>query len=252
MKIRLNIVFTLFLLCQSGLSQSFVNLNFERASIVTSNEFGFSTEYAHVPGWTEYYGWDDYNYSGGMTVVYNDEPLDLAGVSLVGTTNFYPSIQGNYSVLLYGGTDISEDGTNGAAIGQTGQIPLNTRSLIFWASVPEAGNLQVTFNGQLLPFATIGGGTDYTIFGADVSALAGQTGELVFGAATLPLDEFGEYDILDNIQFSSSPVPEPGPFSLCALGSLFLTLMYWKAARARALPLKKSDSVVSVTVHFVP
>jgi hypothetical protein len=221
MKIWLNIVCTLFLLCQSGLAQSFVNLNFEQSTIVTSTPSGEGFNYgiANVSGWTEYYGYGDSNYSGGMTVAYNDPTLDLAGVSLVDTSLPWPAIQGMYSILLYGGTSIPEDGTNGAAIGQMGRIPFSTRSITYWSN---GGPLQVTFNGQILPSIALSSTPNYTIFGADISAYVGKTGELLF-TAPWPADG-GEYDILDNIQFSSSPIPEPGTFSLYALGGLLFGL----------------------------
>jgi hypothetical protein len=74
----------------------------------------------------------------------------------------------------------------------------------------------VAFNGQNLSFQAIGAGANYTVYGADVSAYAGQTGELRF---TAPVQNTA---LLDNIQFSNLPVPEPGVFALSAFGALFL------------------------------
>jgi hypothetical protein len=65
----------------------------------------------------------------------------------------------------------------------------------------------------------LGSGANYTLYGADIHALAGQTAELDF---TL----LGNVDIntifLDSIQFSSQPIPEPGVYGLAALGALLL------------------------------
>ena len=57
---------------------------------------------------------------------------------------------------------------------------------------------------------------NYTIYGADISAYAGQTGQLLF---TAPLQTGA---LLDNIQFSSVAIPEPSALTLFALGSLLL------------------------------
>jgi hypothetical protein len=67
------ISFALLLLCQSGLAQGFVNLDFEDSAIVSSQPTGYGWSYgtASVPGWTEYNGWGDANYSGGATLIYN-------------------------------------------------------------------------------------------------------------------------------------------------------------------------------------
>jgi hypothetical protein len=51
----------------------------------------------------------------------------------------------------------------------------------------------------------------------DISAYAGQTGQLLF---SVPPQSSG--GILDNIQFSSTPVPEPGTFGLFAMGGALL------------------------------
>lgn len=67
--------------------------------------------------------------------------------------------------------------------------------------------------------------------GGDIGAFAGNTETLAFlcqatAGGTYPEDE--NYFNLDNIQFSSSPVPEPGALTLSAVGSLFLAWRRWK------------------------
>ncbi len=208
-------------------SQSFVNANFDSGTIVpdlTSPYYPYAVYAANaIPGWTAYIGG-----SSQTDILYNDQPLSNAGISLQGTNGVYEPIQGQYFVLLQGQFNPSgvPSYTNSAAIGQTGLIPINAESLIFWANItvggPYVNNLQVTFDGQTIDFSSVGSGTDYTIYEANVSAFAGQTGQLLF---TVPYN--GSVS-LDNIQFSSSPVPEPSALGLSALGSLFLTWRRWR------------------------
>jgi PEP-CTERM motif len=194
MRLWLKIFFAALLLCQSSHAQGFVDLNFESA---TNNT---------IPGWTAYLG------SIAQTVVpYNGLSLGGANVSIIDTNNtggLLP-LRGKYSVLLQGS---SFGAPTAASVGQTGQIPINTLSLLFFQSLTVYG-LQVTFNGQAIPLFQTGATTNYAIMGGDISAFAGQTGQLLFSA----LPNLGNA-LLDNIQFSSSPIPEPSSLALVALG----------------------------------
>ena len=213
------------LLCKLVLAQGFVNLNFEQSTIVSSSPSAggaYDSGTANVAGWTVFCDGLE-NYAGGMTVNYNLLTLDAPCVALEGT-NFpsIPSIQKKYSLWLFGGDFI---GTNGVYIAQTGQIPNTAQSLTYWGL--NYNNLVITFNGQLLSFNTISNTANYTIYGTDVSAFAGQTGELRF---TAPWSQIGSSvlagsGIVDNIQFSSSPVPEPSGFLLIGLG-LWLLIVF--------------------------
>jgi len=74
---------------------------------------------------------------------------------------------------------------------------------------------------------------NYTVFGADISAYAGQTGELLFTApwqGEPGQSGFEEDGMVDNIQFSSSPIPEPNEFSLVGLGALLLRFRRWHSS----------------------
>lgn len=212
-------LFTLLLviLSHSGWSQGFVNLNFENSKLTNIVVFGFSTTSAIVPGWSV----DTRNYANGDTnsIQYNTVTLDSAGVSLEGTNN--PSgpsaIQGKYSIYLQGGTIFSQSGTNGASIWQNGTIPASSLSVYYWG-----GPLQVSFNGQALSFSAISNAPDYAVWGADISAYAGQTGEFLFNVP------WQNSALLDNIQFSTSPIPEPSTFGLFVLSGLFFA---WQRAR---------------------
>jgi hypothetical protein len=116
---------------------------------------------------------------------------------------------------------------------QTGEIPADAKSMSF-----EHGYAQVVlkFNGTELPLQYYA--TDVSFAGsnfADVSAFAGQTvtveftapGRLeylpVFSAPGAPMP----YTILDNIRFSSSPIPpipEPRTLVLAILGAAVMLM----------------------------
>ena len=184
------------------LAQGFVNLNFENATVLTSR-------IATISGWTV----NTANYVNGDSgsIPYNDSAIDAAAVSLEGTNAPSPSlqaIQGNFSIFLQGGSLFASD-TNGAAIMQTGQISSLAQTMTYWGNA-----LQVTFNNQLLAFSAISNTASYTIWRTDISAYAGQTGQLMF---TAPWQTSA---MLDNIKFSSLPIPEPGSLALLVAGGL--------------------------------
>jgi len=80
--------------------------------------------------------------------------------------------------------------------------------------------VRVSFNGLTLPRVPLGSTANYTVWGVDVSAYAGQTGELRFTAPWLSAG------VLDGIQFSLTAIPEPsvlalsGIFMLCLFGTM--------------------------------
>ena len=198
-------------------AQGFVNLAFENTTLTSflANEYiGFYATNATVPGWswsplgTFGYG-DQYT-----TVAFNSIALDSPYVTLQGANSpYYPAIQGAYSILLQGGTIFSAgqfQGTNGASIWQTGQIPSTAASISYWGDP-----LNVTFNGQRL-FFNVRTVANHNIWTADISAYAGQTGELLFKTP------WRSVAMLDNIQFSSVSIPEPSTLALGALGGLLL------------------------------
>jgi len=216
------IIVQLFGLC-SCFGQGFVNLNFESATISSHPEIGSDAYTAVLLGWT--FG-ANYNYVNGdsNSIPYNNIALDAAAVDLEGTNNsFGPSaIQGRYSIFIQGGSSADPD-TNGASIMQNGKIPATAKSITYWGDA-----LQASFNGQSLAFSAIGSGSGYTIWQGDISAYAGETGQLEF---TAPWQTSG---MLDNIQFSTTPVPESSTLALSALGGLLLAWRRWKVTGSRA------------------
>ena len=193
------------------LAQGFLNLDFESAHL-NGYAQGYVPSSVSIPGWTVYS-----DSGSGYQILYNSIALDDPMVTIQGknSTDLTP-LQGNYSVYIQGGSPYGY----GTIIGilQTGQIPISAKSLTFWGQV---GNVQLSFSGQALSYNAIGNIGNYSIFGADISVFAGQTGELRFnvthpGGATL-----------DNIQFSNLPVPEPGSLALLVVGGL-IGVWGWK------------------------
>jgi hypothetical protein len=203
------------LLGQNGAAQGFVNLDFEDAN-VSAYGAGSIPAINGIPGWSAYV-----NGSRVSQILYNTINLDEPAVTIQGTnSSSLTPIQGNFSVLLQGGSVYATGSSS--AIGQTGQIPITAQSLTFWG-----GDNFVSFNGQPLSIVLLGIGSNpnYNIYGADISAFAGQTGQLLFTAPKLT------GAIIDNIQFSSSAVPEPSEFALAALGALLLGFRRWRNSR---------------------
>ena len=207
MKTRITIIsfiFSHFL----GLSQGFLNLKFESASIVPDNSQGNPFIYASnaIPYWAVYFAG-----SSQVDISYDSIAFDSPNVSIHDTNSiFFAPIQGRYSLYLQGGSPFSFD-KGGISITQTGQIPVTAQSIFYWG-----GALAGSFNGQTLTFNAVGSGTGYTIWQADISSFAGQTGQLMF---TAPWQTDG---LLDNIQFSSTAVPEPSSLALMAVGAAWL------------------------------
>jgi len=168
------------------------------------------------PGWTI----NNSGTNGDTMVLYNNGTLGSPAVDLIGP-NFpnalgLPPLQGSYSVLL------QYFGIAGPppTLSQTGMVPANARSLTF---LDDSGinpffgdnftNPIVTLNGTSIPLVSIGGGR----LAGDVTALAGNIAQLTFST---PSSFGGSY--FDDIQFSTSPIPEPNTLALTTLGALLL------------------------------
>jgi len=200
---------------------SFRNLNFEQARIVPIGSQGLPLVVASnaIPGWAAYQG------NTPLTeILYNTITLGTPIVSIHDTASqIFQPFQGNYSV----GIQHSSGGPpTTAAIGQIGQVPLNALSVVFYAS--NYDRLQVTFAGTPIPFVQLGMGSGYSILGGDISTYAGQIGELRFTHIAQSGLELVE---LDNIQFSTQPVPEPSTLALLTLAGI--AGWFWWKRKAR-------------------
>ncbi|PWU15817.1 MAG: hypothetical protein C5B50_14655 [Verrucomicrobia bacterium] len=181
--------------------QGFINLDFERG-VTSSNT---------IPGWTAYVN------GSPTTVLSNNIALNGGAVCLLGTNGGFQQIQGAWFAYLQGQT---VGFPNTASIGQTGMVPITAESLIFWGSV---GAGDVTFNGQTLPLVVLGTAPNYKIYGANISGFAGGVGQLLFTSYSSQVG--GQWDSVDNIQFSTQFIPEPSAVALLSVGVLSFGLI---------------------------
>jgi hypothetical protein len=171
MKINVNVIAALVLfLALSVFGQStFQNLNFEAANIPAGTQPGteVSTNIG-TPGW-----------SASPILVYGGTSTGGAGVTLTYSNNPYITsqpLQGNYSVILFGGPDI---GVNGASsISQTGLVPANAQSLQMDIAFPfgmiASAPFVVTLDGQSTSMSPLQTLQNYTVYGGNISAYADQ------------------------------------------------------------------------------
>ncbi|HEY5504182.1 MAG TPA: PEP-CTERM sorting domain-containing protein [Sedimentisphaerales bacterium] len=199
---KIGLIAFMALLSWEGKSQGFLNLDFESANLTGYPQTSPVPAANAFPSWTV----------NAQYIIYDDISLSGESISIVGQAppNSFPPIQGAYYALLVAGNN--PVGATSISIGQSGTIPLGTESITFWGNI---GGLQISFAGQSLAFSQTGSTANYNIYAADVSAFAGQAGQLLFS-----LPAYTSTARLDNIQFSSSPVPEPSEFALLALGVL--------------------------------
>jgi hypothetical protein len=211
---------------------NFQNLGFESATIVP-----LGTEAVYFaqafPGWT-----------GSIEGVqqssawYDSLTMSSAGFSIIDSNyvniSFEPGgvIQGNFTAVVMSGLSGVEQ-PSAATLSQTGLVPAGMESLLFKALFENFGTLasfDVTLGGQTLSLVPVASGANYTLYGADISAWAGQTAELDFTAFPDTQHELAAYLYLDSIQSSDLPIPEPGVFGLSVLGAL---LLGWRALGRR-------------------
>jgi hypothetical protein len=197
---------------------TFQNLNFEQANPVSAGN-PYPPEYVTVasalPDWSVYYG------NAQQTVMtYNSPGLGSTLATLLGPSSPVPVIDGNYSVLLQGGETASA-----ASITQTATIPSGMQSLFFEAQ-PGGGSLDVVIGTQTVPFTAVGSGPNYTLYGANISAWAGNTEQLTFSALE---DNSGPNNWeLDDISFSPTATPEPNTLVLIVMGGAAFAVRQWR------------------------
>jgi hypothetical protein len=202
---------------------TFQNLDFEQAAPVSANDPedpNAVTASSALPFWSVYYG----NVQQ-TEIEYNEISGGATSVALVSTSApfGFSAIDGNYSVLLQGSPE-----SGSASISQTGLIPSGTQSLLFETRF-GGGPLNVLVGTQTVPISAVGSGPNYTLYGANISAWAGETEELTFSAP--PYSSPNNW-IIDDISFSPNPLPEPNIVALTAIGGLLFGARKWFARRS--------------------
>jgi len=199
-------------LCAQG---SFQNLSFENGTIIPdgSSPHSINAE-AALPGWTVSYG----SGPGGVNIMYNAFNLSYAAVGLHDSkSTITQPLQGNDSVMLQ--SSQYPFAGDSASLSQTGLVPNGTKSMVFMGSgIP--GYFQVSLGGQTLSLTPLSVTSSYTLWGADISWAAGTTAALQF---TVNGSQFSTL-LLDGIQFSTQPAPEPSTYAMFAVGFGLLAL----------------------------
>jgi hypothetical protein len=197
-------------------SQGFVNLNFESANVS-----GYS-QATYIPIAKAFPGWSATMFNASTTnanppIVYDGISTGGAGISIVDKNAAAAPLNGNFSAFLFGGGTSVPDSVE---LSQTGLVPAGTLSLLFNA-YNVAAPFVVTLGGQIVNMVPLQTFSNYTLYGGNISSMAGAVESLNFiePPASFVGPSFFE---LDNIQFSSSPVPEPGALALTAFGSILL------------------------------
>lgn len=194
---------------------AFQNLAFEAATVSQSQVLGVVNSTDALPGWNVYFGTSgpQAQMDFGAMIVGSPSPW----VVLFGTNNIGDggSIEGDFSVYLTGQQVAfpGEGDSPAGSINQTGLVPANAESIFFKAQ-PGTASFVVSLDGQNIPLGDLATGPNYTLFGGDISAFAGQDSELAFTAGNL-----GTGWNLDSIEFSPEAVPEPSTWALLIAGS---------------------------------
>jgi len=214
---------------------TFQNLNFEAANlpVIPAGQYGGEVAvFSALPGWTAYLGNTEqsevlHNYAYNSTAT-----VDILGPNWQETSGYtFGIIDGQYSVFIQSGNDPNNVTTfDNASIAQTGSVPANAESLQFKAWQLYVGTFSITFNGNSLsPVVLSSGqgpsGQPYTLYGADISPYAGQTGQLEF---TQLYNTADPSLLLDDITFSPTAVPEPSTLALVVIGGVTFGMHEWR------------------------
>jgi hypothetical protein len=190
---------------------TFQNLNFETATLVpVPGQPPFYYLAQAMPGWTDYVrgvpeGLAWYNTLTSSAAGFGI--IDNAYRPVAGWGSTGGLIQGSYTAVLMSGI-AGVNQPSDATLAQTGLVPVGTESLQFMAQFApfgSSGSFGVTLGGQTLSLVPVASGANYTLYAADVHALAGQTAQLAFTVHSYPQQFAADYLFLDSIQ-SSSPI----------------------------------------------
>jgi hypothetical protein len=202
--------------------QSFINLNFEAAVIPANTQPAtFLPISMAMPGWSASFSNPTTGTNNVTQVVYDGISGGGEAISINdANTGFgFVPLQGKYSPLLFGGGSTTQ---YAATISQTGVVPAGTESLQV-----QIGNygypFMVSLGGQTINMVPLATFAHYTLYGGDVSTFAGQL-ETLSITDPPPASSPPSFLELDNIQFLTSPIPEPGTLALLAAGAVFLGL----------------------------
>jgi PEP-CTERM motif-containing protein len=202
---------------------SFENLNFESGTVVPiPNDVGNRIYFDQAfPGWS--------GYVGGIqetAALYNATCLSCSAIGIHDSHQPPDNvIEGSLTPVLQGAHGYIAD----TVLAQAGEIPVGTQSLLFRARA--YGRIAVELGGQSLSLIPVGSGPNYVSYGADISAWAGQELDLRFTAfSTDQLFESPGFFVLDSIEFSTTPVPEPSTFALFAITGA-CGWFYWRRRR---------------------
>jgi hypothetical protein len=228
-----------FAFLQVAFGQGFQNLDFEMATVSPAPS-GYTPLNARppisaadaLPYWTV-----RLDETVSTAIWGAPDALDETSVALVsgGTYPNYTPLQGAFSVQLYAYADVPAGYYHNASLSQTGLIPTGTRSIQFLVlSPPVAGiypaNPAVMINGIPISIFSLSTSGGVITMAGDVSAFAGTTATLSILSAGVSGSPYLNENIfaLDNIQFSTTAVPEPSTFALTAPGGLLLGFRRWK------------------------
>lgn len=183
---------------------TFQNLSFEDGVYVPipDDPFGRVQFSSAMPGWAGYLGETPIDW-----ILFNFLFLNDAGIAIWGPNQPQAGLfHGQFYLVLQNSFPVP---TVSPAIAQIGTVPAIAQSIRFYLA---QGDMVVSFNGQEIPLSVLGSAPTGNLYGGDISAFAGQTGELRFRGV----------GYLDHIQFSAEPIPEPRVWALFALGALLL------------------------------
>lgn len=228
------------ILCFSlhGGAASFTNLNFEAADVPVLNtgQFLEVTPEQALPGWNALIGTHP-----ATLVGYNGLPIGSAAISLLGpnfySTNLIP--QGRFSTVLtaafspqdnFAGVDVS--------LSQAGLIPNGIKSITFLSSEPTVG---VSVDGASLSLTPLLVGGLFTRYGVDVTSYAGQQVNLKF--TSFFVAPSGAAVTLDDIRFSTNPIPEPSSLALLALAGVGLAWRLFPKTKARKSSRHEAEDI---------
>ncbi len=205
--------------------QGFVNLGFESATIVpiAGDPLGRVQFMPAFPGWI-----GTINGQVQTNALYNNLYLSTPGFALISSTSSIGSpIDGNFTVVLQAHSIVS---SAEVSLFQTGLVPADARSLRFLGTTPAGlfqGQLTVALNGIPTSLSVLEDYGATALYGADISAFAGQTAQLRFTDA-VGVQRNSDF-FLDRIEFSPVGVPEPSTWALLGLGGALL----WSGVRWR-------------------